>query len=63
MTSVAWCGGTAACRVGSPLSEQILRLEERLGTHVFIRTNRRLMLTEAGRRLQRRSPNWSARAT
>jgi len=33
------------------LSEQILRLEEHLGTHVFIRTNRRLVLTEAGRRL------------
>lgn len=34
------------------LSEQILRLEEHLGTQVFIRTNRKLVLTEAGRRLQ-----------
>jgi len=33
------------------LSAQVLKLEEALGTHLFIRTNRRLMLTEAGRRL------------
>lgn len=34
------------------LSEQILKLEESLGTSVFIRTNRRLVLTEAGQRLR-----------
>ncbi|MDT3722835.1 LysR family transcriptional regulator [Pseudomonas oryzihabitans] len=34
------------------LSEQILKLEEALGTSLFIRTNRRLVLTEAGHRLQ-----------
>ncbi|OON41668.1 LysR family transcriptional regulator [Izhakiella australiensis] len=33
------------------LSEQILRLEQSVGTHLFIRTNRRLLLTEAGLRL------------
>ncbi|MFT9015193.1 MAG: LysR family transcriptional regulator [Acetobacter sp.] len=33
------------------LSDQILRLENALGTHLFIRTNRKLILTEAGRRL------------
>ncbi|QCR37980.1 LysR family transcriptional regulator [Nissabacter sp. SGAir0207] len=33
------------------LSEQILRLEGEMGTHLFIRTNRKLILTEAGRRL------------
>ncbi|QKJ87133.1 LysR family transcriptional regulator [Paramixta manurensis] len=33
------------------LSEQILKLEHELGTHLFIRTNRRLILTEAGVRL------------
>lgn len=30
------------------LSDQILRLENSLGTHLFIRTNRKLILTEAG---------------
>ena len=40
-------------RVAQPsLSDQILRLEESVGTALFIRTNRKLMLTEAGRRLQ-----------
>jgi len=34
------------------LSEQIIKLEIALGTPVFIRTPRRLMLTEAGRRLE-----------
>ena len=34
------------------LSDQIIRLEESMGTTLFIRTNRKLMLTEAGRRLQ-----------
>jgi len=34
------------------LSEQILKLEDSIGTALFIRTNRRLVLTEAGRRLQ-----------
>lgn len=34
------------------LSEQILKLEESIGTSLFIRTNRRLVLTEAGQRLQ-----------
>ena len=34
------------------LSDQIIRLEESVGTALFIRTNRKLMLTEAGRRLQ-----------
>lgn len=34
------------------LSDQILRLENSLGTHLFIRTNRKLILTEAGKRLQ-----------
>jgi len=33
------------------LSAQVLKLEQALGTSLFIRTNRRLMLTEAGRRL------------
>lgn len=33
------------------LSDQILRLENSLGTNLFIRTNRKLILTEAGRRL------------
>ncbi|TKI06991.1 LysR family transcriptional regulator [Martelella alba] len=33
------------------LSDQILRLENSLGTHLFIRTNRKLILTEAGNRL------------
>ncbi|KAE8754426.1 LysR family transcriptional regulator [Paraburkholderia madseniana] len=34
------------------LSDQIIRLEESVGTTLFIRTNRKLMLTEAGRGLQ-----------
>jgi len=33
------------------VSAQILKLEQTLGTSLFIRTNRKLMLTEAGRRL------------
>jgi Transcriptional regulator len=42
-----------AMNVAQPsLSEQILRLEESIGTSLFIRTNRKLMLTEAGHRLQ-----------
>lgn len=39
-------------KVAQPsLSDQIIRLEESVGTALFIRTNRKLMLTEAGRRL------------
>ena len=34
------------------LSDQILRLESEMGTHLFIRTNRRLILTDAGLRLE-----------
>jgi len=34
------------------LSEQIVKLEAVLGTGLFIRTNRKLMLTEAGRRFK-----------
>jgi len=42
-----------ALNVAQPtLSEQILKLENTLGTGVFIRTPRRLVLTEAGRRLE-----------
>ncbi|WP_027351048.1 LysR family transcriptional regulator [Halotalea alkalilenta] len=41
-----------ALRLSQPsLSEQIIRLEESLGATLFVRTNRRLQLTEAGRRL------------
>ncbi|WP_017345959.1 LysR family transcriptional regulator [Pantoea sp. A4] len=34
------------------ISDQILRLENELGTNLFIRTNRRLILTEAGQKLE-----------
>lgn len=34
------------------ISDQLLRLENELGTHLFIRTNRRLILTEAGGKLE-----------
>lgn len=40
----------AACHVAQPsLSEQMRRLERQLGVTLFVRTNRRLQLTEAGR--------------
>jgi len=42
-----------ALNIAQPtLSEQILKLESTLGTSLFIRTPRHLMLTEAGRRLE-----------
>jgi DNA-binding transcriptional LysR family regulator len=42
----------AALHVAQPsLSEQIRRLEDRLGVVLFVRTNRRLVLTEAGQLL------------
>lgn len=41
------------CEVSqSNFSEQIMRLEEAMGTALFVRTNRRLRLTEAGRELE-----------
>jgi LysR family transcriptional regulator, cyn operon transcriptional activator len=48
----SFSAAAAALHVAQPsLSEQIRRLEGRLGVVLFVRTNRRLVLTEAGRLL------------
>ncbi len=48
----SFSAAAAALHVAQPsLSEQVRRLERRLGVVLFIRTNRRLALTEAGRLL------------
>jgi DNA-binding transcriptional LysR family regulator len=48
----SFSAAAAASRVAQPsLSEQIRRLEDRLGVVLFVRTNRRLVLTEAGQLL------------
>src|SRR5689334_12863686 len=45
----SFSAAAAALHVAQPsLSEQIRRLETRLGVVLFVRTNRRLVLTEAG---------------
>jgi DNA-binding transcriptional LysR family regulator len=48
----SFSAAAAALHVAQPsLSEQIRRLEDRLGVVLFVRTNRRLVLTEAGQLL------------
>src|SRR5947209_18149898 len=45
----SFSAAATALHVAQPsLSEQIGRLEDRLGVVLFVRTNRRLVLTEAG---------------
>src|SRR5919202_4054057 len=48
----SFSAAAAALHVAQPsLSEQIRRLEDRLGVVLFVRTNRRLVLTDAGQLL------------
>jgi hypothetical protein len=50
--------------VGQPaLSRQIRKLEDELGTALFVRTSRRVELTEAGRELLREASTLLAEAT
>jgi DNA-binding transcriptional LysR family regulator len=51
--------GRAAARLGvtpSTLSRRIVALERELGVTLFVRTSRRVALTEAGRQLATRLP-------
>ena len=46
----SFVAAAAACHVAQPsLSDQMRRLERQLGVTLFVRTNRRLQLTDAGR--------------
>src|ERR671933_425733 len=61
----SFSAAAAVLHVAQPsLSEQIRRLEDRLGVVLFVRTNRRLVLTDAGTELGRgggRRPRRAAR--